>query len=313
MIKKVSRLIIIPVLVIITVAIIIIIEYIKKDYIEIFRKSKGSIVDVKEKLILVDDTATLSELYLKDDKNREYQYYIRKPLVNSNEVIPGLILLGGMVTGKDVIKLVAEIKEIDRVILASMEYPYRGKKKFKNGLELLIHYPEIKAALFNTIPGIMYIIDYLYRDSKLDREKLYLVGASFGAFFTIIAGAVDERIRAVISCYGGGNIGYLMSYNLNYKPEIINKLLGGFGALLIAPFEPLKYVNKISPRPFLMINGKSDEQIPLKSVMELYEKAGEPKEIIWLETKHLRPTRNKLTLELTYVVANWMKKNGLIN
>jgi len=278
-----------------------------------FKDKKPVVVETKENLIQTHEAPYFSELQFTDSKNVEYHCYMRKPHNYKGEKIPALILLGGMVTGKDVIKLIAEIEEINDVVIVSMEYPYTGKKKFKNALELLYHYPEIRTALDHSVWGVLHIIDYLYKHTWIDKEKVIVAGASFGAFFAVISGAIDERISAVITCYGGGDLSSLAAYNLPYKTEIINKVLGNLFSFLVVPFEPLKYVDKISPRPFLMVNGKEDEQIPRDSVTKLFEKAGEPKEIIWLETKqHIRPTQNALTIELTHIIAGWLKKNGFL-
>ena len=294
------------------ILIVIIVIYIKKDYMNFFIKGKTAIVETKENLIQSHNESFFSELYFKDNKDVEYYCYLRKPQRYEGKKIPALILLGGLVTGKNVINLVADVEEINRVVIISMEYPYTGKKKFKNGLEMLYHYPEIKRGLNHSIWGIMHIVDYLYKHPWIDKERIFLAGASFGAFFAVVAGAADERIAAVLTCYGGGDIRSLMAYNLHFKPKIINRGLGWFFSLFVTPFEPLKYVDKIAPRPFLMINGKEDEQIPLGCVTKLFEKAGEPKELIWFETKHVRPTKNALTLELTSIIAKWLKKNNLL-
>ena len=38
-----------------------------------------------------------------------------------------------------------------------------------------------------------------------------------------------------------------------------------------------------------MINGADDEQVPRANAEMLYEGAGQPKKIIWLESKHVNP------------------------
>jgi len=290
-----------------------IIIYSKKNYMNFFINEKTEVIETKENLLQSPDESFFSELYFKDNKNIEYDCYMRKPGRFDGKKIPALILLGGMVTGKEVINLVADIEAINQVVIVSMEYPYTGKKKFKNGLEMIYHYPEIRAGLNHSIWGIMHIVDYLYKHPWIDKERIFLAGASFGAFFAIIAGAAEERIAAVLTCYGGGDLMGLTAYNLHFKPAFVNELLARFFYLFVAPYEPLKYVDGISPRPFLMINGKEDEQIPGESVTKLFEKAGEPKELIWFETKHIRPTQNTLTLELTTAIAQWLKKNNLLD
>jgi fermentation-respiration switch protein FrsA (DUF1100 family) len=51
-------------------------------------------------------------------------------------------------------------------------------------------------------------------------------------------------------------------------------------------YNPIKLVHKISPKPLLIVAGAQDELIPLEGVKALYEKAGEPKELIVLDADH---------------------------
>ena len=65
--------------------------------------------------------------------------------------------------------------------------------------------------------------------------------------------------------------------------------LDGFGdevTSMMAPIEPLNFVEKISPRPLLFINAENDEVIPKPMAMLLHAKAEEPKKIIWYNSKH---------------------------
>jgi fermentation-respiration switch protein FrsA (DUF1100 family) len=44
-----------------------------------------------------------------------------------------------------------------------------------------------------------------------------------------------------------------------------------------------------------MINGTNDEQVPRHNAELLYNAAGEPKTIRWLESRHVRPDNVELT------------------
>ena len=58
-------------------------------------------------------------------------------------------------------------------------------------------------------------------------------------------------------------------------PLSIDDWLAGFGTV-----SPLKWIDKISPRPLLLIHGKKDDLVPVEHARRLYEKAGEPKELV---------------------------------
>jgi fermentation-respiration switch protein FrsA (DUF1100 family) len=44
--------------------------------------------------------------------------------------------------------------------------------------------------------------------------------------------------------------------------------------------KPIEYVNRISPRPLLIVHGTQDDVVDPSSAWALYERAGEPKEIL---------------------------------
>ena len=50
--------------------------------------------------------------------------------------------------------------------------------------------------------------------------------------------------------------------------------MAGFSAV-----SPVKWVERVSPRPLLLLHGDRDEVAPLESAHLLMQKAGEPKEL----------------------------------
>jgi len=55
---------------------------------------------------------------------------------------------------------------------------------------------------------------------------------------------------------------------------------------LLSLADPIYYVDRISPRPLLMINGLKDNIVPKKTAEALFNAACEPKEIFWFESGH---------------------------
>jgi fermentation-respiration switch protein FrsA (DUF1100 family) len=116
---------------------------------------------------------------------------------------------------------------------------------------------------------------------------MVLAGASFGAQLMIVAGAIDQRPAAVLSIYGGGDYGLLLRGSLSVRPLWLRGALAEAGEWLVAPLEPLDYVADIAPRPLVIINGRLDDRIPVRSVEALYEAAGEPKRLVWIDEGHI--------------------------
>ncbi|MDZ7262786.1 MAG: dienelactone hydrolase family protein, partial [candidate division KSB1 bacterium] len=180
--------------------------------------------------------------------------------------------------------------------------------------EIVAQIPKIRQAIFKTIPALMNIVDYLYTRPDVDRSKLYIIGASLGAPFAVDVAALDNRIKAVILLYGGGDISKLIANLLQQqiKSALLRKSLGQVIEWIIAPTEPLKYVHRISPRPLLLINGRNDESVPMECAEALYEKAQQPKELVWLETQHARPRKTELTRQLEIMMKTWLMENKLL-
>lgn len=288
--------------------------YLSKDYTSFFIRNKGSISQIIEEPYNEDDHAFKEHLIVKSDKNYEIEGYIRIPKKGRNKY-PAIILLGGIVTGKNVINLVGDVQHADSVVFISMDYPYDGKKKFK-GLEILGSLNKIRKAVFNSVSGIMLAVDYLYQREDIDYSRLFIAGVSFGGFAATTAAGIDQRIKALIVVYCGGDIRNLLIHNMflnkNIKSRILTHIVGNFSYFLIRPNEPLFFIDKIAPRPTLMISGEDDERIPKEYALKLYNKAKEPKDIIWFDTKHIYPTRSDITQKITEQILMWFLKKDLI-
>ena len=132
------------------------------------------------------------------------------------------------------------------------------------------------------------LVDYLLTRPDVDPERIYLLGASFGAITGSTAAAFEERIHAVVLCYGGGNLRALLSSD-EAKSEAgrWHWLIREAGAFIMAPSDPVRHVAEISPRPLLIQNGTHDRLISNEAAKALQEAAGEPKEIVWYDSDHI--------------------------
>lgn len=194
-------------------------------------------------------------------------------------------------------------KEVDYILLGtekmiefgfavlSIDSEYHGERKVdKEGKNLISEIAD-NPALITEIPNYictfrdMFIqtvvdlrraIDYLEERGDIDQEKIGYVGASMGAIMGVVLAGIDNRVKGVISIVGGG--GFLETYPLvKAFPQ----------ALALLPLaDPIYYVDRISPRPLLMINGLKDSIVPEKTAEALFNAAKEPKEIFWFESGH---------------------------
>ncbi len=130
-------------------------------------------------------------------------------------------------------------------------------------------------------------IDYLIQEQGADPRRIALVGFSRGAQMAYIIGAADKRFAAVAAAFGG----HFDANETGHLPAAC----------------PANYVGRISPRPFLMMNGSQDEDYNREtSVLPLYQIARNPKQQVWLDTGHVVPPAEQLP-QLTRWLAEHVK------
>jgi dienelactone hydrolase len=151
----------------------------------------------------------------------------------------------------------------------------------------------------HTVNDTRRLIDYLVTRPDIATNRIYLVGASYGAVTGSTAAAFDERIRAVVLTYGGGNLRKLLTGDA-LRNEI--KLWSLPTAIVAWYFgsvaDPVNYIGRISPRPILLQNGKADTVVAPAAARALQDAARQPKTILWYEGDHLGKTRD-LDIPLT--------------
>jgi uncharacterized protein len=151
-------------------------------------------------------------------------------------------------------------------------------------------------------------LDYLETRSDIDAKRVTLIGVSMGGIMGAILGGVESRIKCPVLLVAGADRGLMSrisqiavwkkirAENPNLDFDEVSRIM--------APADPLNFVDKISPRPLLMINGTKDDIVPVEANKLLHATAKEPKKIVWLEAGHSLP-RDKASP----IIAEWLKKN----
>jgi putative redox protein len=163
-------------------------------------------------------------------------------------------------------------------------------------------------------------IDYLCQLETVDTSRLSIMGFSGGAATSIYAAAHDRRITSVVTCACPARFFDIAEFSRIEEflthcrqigiirdsdfPQSVDEWAKGFEEI-----SPLKWIGMISPRPVLIVHGDRDETVPKNHARELYEQAGEPRDIAIIEDGE-----HKLRLSQAAVNAalSWLKKtNGL--
>lgn len=127
-----------------------------------------------------------------------------------------------------------------------------------------------------TVFDLRRAVDFLETRPEIDSTRIGFMGISFGGMIGTVFCGVEQRIKVPVIALAGGQL------NLAFK----FKALAQETAIYLSIMDPINFVDRISPRPLLMLNAKKDEIVPPVMTKALFRAAGEPKDIIWYPTKH---------------------------
>jgi fermentation-respiration switch protein FrsA (DUF1100 family) len=224
---------------------------------------------------------------------------------DSTKKYPAIILLGGMATGKYAVDYALDI---DNVVILAIDYPYEPHESY-TFWTILWDVPKMRTALFDMVPSVILAEDYLFSRHDVDTTRLILLGYSFGAPIVPAIVAHDRRAAVAAMVYGGGELTSMIRHNVaRYESMWLSDFVGRLGGVLLYPLEPMKYADKISPIPLVMINGENDEQIPRYNTELFFHAAKEPKKLIWLKSKHVRPDNIELTRHIITTLKEELKR-----
>ncbi len=213
---------------------------------------------------------------------------------------PCVIFLHGIGDDKD---FMAEHKLDEPFVNAGFAFAcfdqlMRGERK-RQGQSGWAEAAAFRVRAAHTVNDTRRLIDYLVTRPDIATNRIYLVGASYGAVTGSTAAAFDERIRAVVLTYGGGNLRKLLTGDaLRNEIKLWSLPMAIVAWYFGSVSDPVNYIGRISPRPILLQNGKADTVVAPAAAQALQDAARQPKTILWYEGDHLGKTRD-LDMPLT--------------
>jgi len=127
-----------------------------------------------------------------------------------------------------------------------------------------------------------------YVRERMPNGKIGVIGYSMGAAVALLVAAADPLIDAVVADSPFASIRDVLenAYKLRRLPprfllelsDVINRWRYGYQFEAVRPVD---VVGNIAPRPLLVIHGTADSLIPAEQGQQVYDAAGEPKEL-WL-------------------------------
>jgi hypothetical protein len=280
----------------------------RKDYAEDFRRRAGRLAGVSVESFGRSDGMDKQWVRLTSSSGLGVTCGILVPLA-AGVRHPAIVLLGGKATGKHAVDYAFGA---ENVLIIALDYPYSPPESY-TVLRFIGDVPAIRRAIFEMVPSVMLVAEYLRTRPDVDTTRVILMGYSFGAPFVPVIAAEERRFAKAILVFGGGDVGALIRHNVRrFEDEWVAGPAGWLGGLLSYPLEPLRFIGDVSPTPVLMINGTEDEQIPRVNAQMLFDRAREPKEIVWLESRHVHPRNTELTKLIISVVEREMRERGMV-
>lgn len=114
-----------------------------------------------------------------------------------------------------------------------------------------------------------------------------MLGYSMGAAVSILVGASDPSVRAVVADSSFTSIRDVVAHHMGRHrlpppvvplADVVNRWRYGYP---FSAVRPIDVVGRLSPRPLLIIHGAADDLIPVGHAHELFAAVGEPKQL-WI-------------------------------
>jgi pimeloyl-ACP methyl ester carboxylesterase len=152
------------------------------------------------------------------------------------------------------------------------------------------------AMVLGTVADLRMGLDYLQSRPEC-RDNIAYLGTSFGAVVGALFAGQDPRLKAVVLTSLGSTFkqGILVTsaaaQRLPGVPVMVpgaaaDPALLAHAADLLSPYDPVKWVGKIAPRPVMLINGRSDPIVTPIDALEVAAAARDPKTVIYFNGGH---------------------------
>ena len=130
--------------------------------------------------------------------------------------------------------------------------------------------------VIQTVFDLRRAVDFIQTRNELDADRIGYYGISLGGIIGTIFCGVEPRVKVPVIALGGGGM------HLMFGMDALSDDTKDYLSMI----EPNNFVEKIAPRPLLMINAENDDIVPPMMSKLMFKKANEPKEIIWYPSKH---------------------------
>jgi len=220
--------------------------------------------------------------------------------------VPCLLLLHGYGDSKEDANLAAMVAARQGWAAFALDAMLCGERAAKGRNIYSPNLYQTRVALIQSIVDWRRGIDYLTTRPEVHPRRIGLLGASMGGIMGTILAGVDQRVCCAVIAAGGADWGLMASLSQNEPAQALRRIRPELTpekiAAILAPVDPLNFIDKISPRPVLLQHGRADISVPPEAAQLLWERAKEPKEMDWYEVGHYFPRR------AFFRILDWLRR-----
>jgi dienelactone hydrolase len=225
--------------------------------------------------------------------------------MEATQPVPAIVLLHGSDQEKEFVEEIATPFNQAGFAVVCFDQYMRGERRVRGSVITIGR--AYRERCWKTVHDTRRLIDYLQTRPDVDRDRIYLIGASYGAITGTAVVAQERRIKAAILVVGGGNCRLIAK-----APEVRRELPGWLApfagsllTLVMGPADPILHAPKTAGIPVLMQNGSNDGVVIPEAGNALFAALGEPKEIRWYPIDH--PDREKKGEEVIRLLDDGLK------
>lgn len=158
------------------------------------------------------------------------------------------------------------------------------------------------------------MLKFLTGRKEILTKSIGVLGLSMGGVVSILTAAQNETIRAVCTWSAPAELKNLsnslgQSQAMDYIDFPSGYRIGRAFINDVLRHDILGNCSRISPRPILIVNGSKDPLVPVQHAHMLYEKAGEPKELVIIEDADHTFNRRDWEDKVIELTTKWFKDN----
>lgn len=166
----------------------------------------------------------------------------------------------------------------------------------------------VRTMLQGTVIDLRRGIDMLQQRPECANARIGYIGFSMGGLLGAMLAGSDTRVQAPVLVVAGGDWRKLLR---NPRNPLLTASLTAPAHLdesvrVLDPIDPVHWVGRISPRPVLMLNGRTDQLIPVPAADALHDAARQPKQVEWYPGGH-SPEGLEVVAQLA-VLSIWLVK-----